>query len=297
MSSTRQNLEAIHRRMLTLGCMTLGLAFSGCGGGIKDDSNGESERLICPRACIPSSTLATDQMRPSFVVVSDGVRVQAQAGFSSGSDPRFNVEVDGSDSLRLATTQGVQGFHIPASSLSTILVDALQTLVVGATAYLSEVPPSQGTAPVQFQFIRGGTVLVSSVALPAQYQIANPPSGTTLPVSTRTLPIQLTSAEAATVHSASLSCTDVNGNTASGAPLLSIVQNSQSRDSTGISYALNIGEAIDNLAFSTTHPRGAVARCDLGLKVIMQAQGQPDLRFGNAQIFAQQIRSAALALR
>lgn len=268
-----------------------------CGGGIEEDGNGQVDRLVCATACKPSSSLPTNQIRPSFVVVSDGSRVQAQAGFSSGSDLRFNVEIDGSDSLRLDTTQGSQGFHIPAGSISTIVVDALRTLVTGATPYLSEVNPAAGAEPMQFQFVRGGTVHTSSIKLPAPYQIVSPANGATVAVTARALSIRLTSVAAATINGASFDCTDANGNTARGSPQLDVVPNSVTNEASGVSYSVDIGSAIDNLAFSTTHPRGAVASCDVVLKLIMQMQGQADPRFGNAQVFAQQIRSVMIAMR
>ncbi|WP_200229858.1 hypothetical protein [Rubrivivax gelatinosus] len=86
----------------TLAGAALLCTLAACGGGTQDD-NGEADRLICATGCKSSSTLASNKLRPSFVVVGDGKRVQAQAGFSSGSDLRFNVEIDGSDSLRLVT--------------------------------------------------------------------------------------------------------------------------------------------------------------------------------------------------
>jgi hypothetical protein len=270
---------------------------SACGGGLESDSGGQASRLTCATTCKPSSSLATDQIRPSFVVVSDGTRAQAQAGFSSGSDFRFNVEIDGTDSLRLSTTQGTQGFHIPAGSLSTVVVDALRTLVAGATPYLSELTPVAGTLPVQFQFVRGSTTYASSVELPAPFQITAPASGTTVPIATRRLSVALTSATAPTVNSATFACTDVNGNTATGSPTLNVVPGSLASTASGVSYALDVGEAVDGLTFSTNFPRSAVARCDLKLQLIVQAQGQADTRFADTQIFAQQIRSVTLAMR
>ncbi|MBK1711866.1 hypothetical protein CKO43_03605 [Rubrivivax gelatinosus] len=232
------------------------------------------------------------------MVVGDGKRVQAQAGFSSGSDLRFNVEIDGSDSLRLVTPKGTQGFHIPAGDVTTVIGDALFTLIAGAKPYLSEVDPPSGAAPMQFQFIRGSTTLVSSVELPAPFKITSPASGTTLAITARTLPVRLTATAPATKHeTTTFNCTDVNGNTASGTPGLKVVPGSASADSTGVSYSLDIGAAVDGLSFSTTHPRGAVARCDVVLRAIVEAQGQADPQFESAQIFAQQIRSVSFAMR
>jgi hypothetical protein len=277
--------------------MLLISALSGCGGGLEDDSHGQADRLICATACQPSSSLSTGQIRPSFVVVSDGTRVQAQAGFSSGRDPRFNVEIDGSDSLRLVTAHGTQAFHIPAGSLATIVVDALRTLVTGATPYLSELAPSPGAEPMQFHFVRSAATHISSVELPAPFQIVSPALGATMALGARTLSVRLTSAVAATLNSATFNCSDVNGNTAAGTPSLNVVADSLTSDASGVTYSLAVGEAIDELTFSTTYPRGAVASCDIELQLIAQAQGQADPQFKDAQIFAQQIRSVSITAR
>lgn len=296
-------MQTVHRQwssgrtVLAATSVVFVCALAACGGGVQDDGNGQVDRLACATACKPSSSLATDQIRPSFVVVSDGNRVQAQAGFSSGSDLRFNVEIDGSDSLRLSTSRGTQGFHIPASSLSTFVVEAFRTLVAGATPYLSEVNPDAGAAPMQFEFVRGATIYTSSVQLPNPYQITNPSNGVTVAITTRTLPVALSSASPATAHGASFSCVDVNGNTATGGSDLSMVAGSLTSASSGVSYTLDIGAAVDRLSFSTTNPRGSVARCDVVLKLTMQNQGQADPRFGSAQVFSQQLRSVTIAMR
>lgn len=272
-------------------------ALAACGGGIQEDSQGEADRLVCATTCKPSSTLATSEIRPSFAVVSDGTRVQAQAAFSSGGDFRFNVEVDGSDSLRLRTSQGTQGFHIPGSNLVTVFADVLRTLVAGATPYLSEVSPSAAAASMQFEFVRGTTVHASSVQLPAPYQILSPANGATLAISTRTLQVSLTSPVAAIFNNASFNCADANGNTANGTLQLAMTGEGPISGPSGVSYVLDVGRAIDGLSFSTTQPRGTVSRCDVVLKLIVQTQGQADPRFGTAQVFAQQIRSVTIAMR
>jgi hypothetical protein len=279
------------------GSAALVSTLAACGGGIQESGNGSADRLTCATTCKSSSSLASNQIRPAFVVVSDGARVQAQAGFSSGSDLRFNVEIDGTDSLRLNTAQGTQNFRIPATSFPTIIVDALRTLIAGATPYLSEVNTAAGASPLNFEFVRNTTVLASTVELPAPFQIASPADGATLALTARILPVRLSGAATATVNGVTLNCTDVNGNTATGTSQLSPQAGSVVRDASGIGYTLDIGSAIDRLTFSSTFPRGAVARCDVALKLIMEAQGQADARFASPQIYAQQIRSASVALR
>ena len=270
-----------------------------CGGGLENDGNGTRDRLLCATTCQSSSSLAPSQIRASYAIVGEGSRVQAQAGFSSGSDIRFNVELDGGDSLRLSTAQGTQDFHIPAiAGVPAILIEAMRLLVAGATPYLSEVTPPSGEASMQFLFTRGATTYTSSVRLPAPYQILSPASGTTLSIGDRTLQIRLSSATAATLNLATFSCTDVNGNTATGSSTLDVVPGSQSSDGSGVSYALAVGAGIDTLTFSTTNPRGAVSRCDVTIKTTIDAQGQMDARFSSgSQIFAQQIRSVQVTMR
>jgi hypothetical protein len=293
MTTTRRSVQ--HMRALGVTAIAAGIA--GCGGAFQDDSNGAAARLTCPKTCTPSGSLTTEQIRPSYTIAGDGQRVQAQAGFSTGSDPRFNVELDGGDNLLLVTAQGTQTFHIPPTDLGTVVVSALWTLFLGAVPYVSEVTPSAAPMPVQFQFVRGAVVYASSVTLPAPYQIAAPTAGTTLPITTRSVAIRLTPSGAATSHSASMNCIDVNGNTASGGLPLSAVPGSQIVDANGTTYSLDLGPAIDGLTFTTTYPRGAVASCDVVMTVTKEAAGQPDGRFASPQIFAQQIRSVGLALR
>ncbi|MBZ8143102.1 hypothetical protein CLD22_24885, partial [Rubrivivax gelatinosus] len=84
--------------------------------------------------------------------------------------------------------------------MTTVIGDALFTLIAGAKPYLSEVDPPSGAAPMQFQFIRGSTTLVSSVELPAPFKITSPASGTTLAITARTLPVRLTATAPATKH-------------------------------------------------------------------------------------------------
>lgn len=287
------------RSRATLMAAAIVTSFAGCGGGVTDDSHGAAAHLTCAKQCTPSSSLKTEQIRPSFAIVGNGQKVQAQAGFNTGNDPRFNVELDGDDELRLVTPQGTQKFHIPASSIETVVVDALKTLLIGATPYLSEVTPAQGTMPVQFQLVRGTTVYTSAVTLPAPFQITAPVAGAVLPLTTRTLSVRLTSTSATAdiANAATLNCTDVNGNTASGQPALAVVQGSQATDVNGTAYVLDLGTALDGLSFTTTHPRGAVAACDVNLGVTVEVNGQADAAFNNPRVFAQQIRSVRLTLR
>jgi len=176
-------------------------------------------------------------------------------------------------------------------------VDALLSLVVGAKPYLSDVTPSAGAAQMKFQFVRGATEYNSSVVLPAPYQIVSPANAATVPVKARALSVILTSAVVATDNGAEFKCTDDNGNTARGSVQLQVVSGSVLTQSTGVSYSLDIGTAIDGLDFSTTYPRGVVARCDLVLKLTVQTQGQADSRFESARVFAQQIRSVAVVMQ
>jgi len=286
-------------RLLWLALVGTGVlsTLAACGGGLQDDSNPPVDRLICATSCKSSSALATTDMRPSFAVVSDGAQVQAQAGFSSGSDLRFNVEIDGSDQLVLATPQGTQPFHIPGGNLGTIIIDAFTVLITGAKPYLSEATLSGGAQAMQFQFVRGATVLTSSVVLPAPYQITSPANGATIPVTARSLSVALTTTDAVNTHTGNFNCTDVNGNTASMLSPMAVVPGSLVSNGSGVSYTLDIGAAIDQLVFTTTFPRGSVARCDVTLSLIVQAQGQADARFSTTQVFAQQIRTAAIAMR
>lgn len=271
-------------------------ALAACGGGVVDD-NGEADHLVCATGCKPSSSLKTNELRAYFAVVGDGSSVQAQAGFSTGSDLRFNVEIDGGDSLRLVTPKGSQGFHIPGGDITTLLGDALITLITGAKPYVSKIDPSSGVTPLRFEFVRGTTTEVSTVELPAPFDILSPASRTTLPITQRTLPIRLSAAEVGSSHYASIDCTDVNGNKGSGSPGLGVVSGSLASDASGVSYSLDLGKAIDGLSFSSTYPRGAVARCDVKLQVVVQRVGQADPAFASAEVYAKQARSVSIALR
>jgi len=287
---------ARHARALAVVALVGSLA--ACGGGVVDDDDGEADHLTCATECKPSSSLAASQIRAYYAVVGDGSEVQAQAGFSTGSDPRFNVEIDGDDILRLVTPEGTQGFHIPASSKWTIVVDALVALVRGASPYLSDVDPPAAATQMQFQFVRGTTAsYAATVVLPAPFQITSPSAGQTLPVTTRSLPVRLTSPFTTPHNSAAVECTDVNGNKGSGTASLSLVSGSLTADATSVSYSLALGDAIDAVEFSTDHPRGAVQSCDVELTVTYQNDGQATAGFASTQVFAQQVRKVSIALR
>ncbi|MDT7837114.1 hypothetical protein [Aquabacterium sp. OR-4] len=273
------------------------LAAAGCGGGIESDSGAQPERLTCATTCKSSSSLAINQIRPAFAVVSDGTQAQAQAAFSTGSDLRFNVELDGGDSLRLKTAQGSQAFHIPGSSLASVVFDALGVLLTGARPYVATLTPTAGVMAVQFEFVRGETVYVASVSLPASHQIAAPAPGAQLDMAARNVAVSLNIASPVNTHHASFKCTDANGNTASESRSLGIVPDSTVRTATGVSYLLDIGSAIDRLSFTTTYARGVVARCDVDLEVSHQAMGLPDERFSTTQISARQQRKVAFTMR
>ncbi|TCO97694.1 hypothetical protein [Rubrivivax gelatinosus] len=278
-----------------------GAAFVGvlaaCGGGVVDDNDGEADHLVCATGCKPSSSLASNEIRAYFAVLDDGSSVQAQAGFSAGSDPRFNVEIDGNDRLQLVTPKGTQDFHIPAGNVATVIGDALLTLITGAKPYVSKIDPPSAATPLRFEFVRGTTTLVSSVELPAPFKILSPASRSTLPLAQRTLPIRLSATEVGWSHYTSIDCTDVNGNKGSGTPGLDVVAGSFTRDSSGVSYSLDLGAAIDGLSYSTVHPRGAVARCDVDLQVVVLRQGLTDPAFASAQVYGKQARSISIALR
>lgn len=288
------------RPLFALAGVALVGTLAACGGGIVDDDDGggEADHLTCATECKPSSSLATNQIRAHYVVVGDGTKVQARATFSSGRDPRTNVELDGNDSLRLVTPQGTQGFYIPAGSKWTMGIDALVTLLTGAKPYLSEVDPPSAATQMQFQLVRGTTATyVATVDLPAPFRITSPASGLRLPVTTRSLPVQLTSPVTTPHNIGRIECTDVNGNKGSGSENLSMVSGSLTADATSVSYSLALDDVIDAVEFSTDHPRGAVERCDLELEVVYQNDGLPDPGFASTLIYAQQIRKVKIALR
>ena len=270
-----------------------------CGGGINPDS-GQGTALVCPRTCTDSSTVPSAQLRHAYALVSDGVAMQAQAGFSTGSDLRFNVELKNGDSLQLLTPQGVQGFHVPASSIGTILIDALTTLIAGARPYLSEVDalPS-GAADYRFVLTSNAGGISETVTMPAPFQIALPAGGSTSDIAAPTLTVRVTSPGNYRFATAG-SCSDSNGNASTGNGIGDLAPTTPpAADASGASYTVDLAAALLRLQFETRFPRGAIAACDLTLTALAQNDGVPDAAFEavNSRVFAQQIRSTRFLLR
>lgn len=286
-------------RLGATGIAVLVAGLAGCGGGVTDDSGGTAERLTCLETCTPSNTVNPDQLSAHYALVSEGGKVQAQAGFNTGDDPRFNVEVAGGDKLRVVTASGANTFHIPSSGgIAGIIAAFPSLLIIGATPYLSDVPSSATTLPADFEFVRGATVYKSSVTLPAPFSITAPAAGATFPMSTRTLSVRLASGGMAPENQAEFKCADSNGNTANSTESIPVATIAALADGSGYAYTLDLGAVIDTLIFTTTFPRGAVASCDIGLSVTLQNDGTRDARLGsNTRVFAQQIRRVSFALR
>jgi hypothetical protein len=270
-----------------------------CGGGIKSDP-GTGTALVCPRTCIDSSTVPPSQLRHSYALVSDGVALQAQAGFSTGSDLRFNVELKNGDGLQLQTPQGAQDFHVPASTLGTLFIDAFATLIAGASPYLSEVSALPG-GPTDYRFVytRNAGAISETVTLPGPFQIASPASGSTVNIALPILTVRVTRSGSYR-FTASGSCVDANGNASTGSGLGELgATSAPALDAAGATYSLDLGGPLARLTFETRFARGAIAACDLTLTATAQNDGVPNAAFDavNSRIFAQQIRSARLLLR
>jgi hypothetical protein len=272
------------------------LSLCACGGGIEDDDNGSQPTLVCATTCIDSSTVATAQIRHSYALVSDGQQLQAQAGFSTGSDPRFNVALEGGDQLLLATPQGTQDFHIPASGFATIFVDAFTQLIAGAKPYLSEVTPvPAGSAAYEFRFVRNGAVMAAPVTLPAPFVITQPVANAVLEVSAPTLVVQV-STPGTYSFSGDFSCTDVNGNTATSDTVMNVLGAPQNVNG-GVAYTLDLASTINGLQFTSTYPRGSISSCSVTLHAQSQIDGTPSAAFASgSRVFAQQIRSTGFKL-
>ncbi len=281
---------------------------TGCGGGgyvipAPGDKNSQAQSLTCATTCIASNTVDIDQLRQSYVLVNDGASPRALVAFGTGRDPRANVELKGDDQIRLVTSTGSQAFYIPApSSLAAALVEALFlpfTLgLAGASPYESDINQAQAAQPVQFQFVRGATVYSSAVTLPPNFSFAAPLSNAALPISMRTLQVQLTTSVAASLSLVSANCTDSNGNTANGSSTGLLVLGSPVTAGNGTtSYNLDLGSYVDGLNFTTTYPRGVLSKCSLDLQAITQVSGQAAAGLGSTIVVAQQMRTVSFSLR
>jgi hypothetical protein len=275
----------------------VGASLAACGGGVEEDNGASSAALVCATTCVDSSTVDASQIRHSYALVSDGQQMQAQAGFSTGSDPRFNVEIKGGDQLELATPQGVQGFHIPSQSLGEAFANVFTTLATGASPYLSEVVPMPSAASdYQFRFSRNGKTMSATVTMPAPFTIVAPAADSTLNVAAATATARI-SGQGNYGFTADFSCVDVNGNTASMSNVTIAPLAPPQTDTGGSTYTLQIGLALNGLQFTTAHPRGAVSSCDVKLHVGVENDGTPSPDFAaGSRIFAQQWRDTSFKL-
>ena len=275
-------------------------ALASCGGGayvVPPDGNdvSKSQKLSCSQACIASDSVSIDKLRQSYVLVNDGQDARAYAAFGTGVDPRANVEVSGTDQVRVVTPQGTQKFYVlQPNNLGTAIANAFITALTGPLPYGSDLSQAQAAQAVQFQFVRGSTVYTSTVTAPASFSISAPTSNAALAISTRALEVRLTSATPATISVQATNCTDTNGNTAtSSAQALSVTPST----SVPGSYAVDLGAYLDGLSFSTTYPRGLLSQCNLTLMAFMQADGQPAPGFASTVVLAQQLRRVSVTLR
>ena len=301
--------RAHRRRQRVLLAVTLmaGL-LSACGGGgysipAAGNSNSAALNLVCATACIASNTVATDKLRWSYVLVNDGKNPRAFAAFGTGSDPRVNVEIKGDDQIQLMTSQGAQPFYIPApdslgAAIAQALLEVFTLPLAGASPYESDLNATEAAQPVQFQIIRGSTVYSSTATLPPSFSFTAPANNAVLPISTRTLQVQLTSAVPASFAPLTMSCTDSNGNTAatSNGGLL-ITSGPVATGSGGTSYTLDMGAFLDGLNFTTTFPRGVLSKCSLAIQATTNGSGQVAKGFASTVVVAQQIRTVNLTLQ
>ena len=290
--------DGIRRGALAAAVVSVVSTMGGCGGGAAGGLTGTStpQHLTCAKACIPSDSVSIDQLRASYMLVDNGQNIQALASFGTGSDPRANVEISGSDQIQLVTSQGTRAFQIPSTSLGTAIAQAFLTLFAGAAPYESDVNSTEAASPVQFQFIRGGTTYSSTVTLAPSFVIANPAPNSTQSLSNPVMAIRLNAAFTTPAQAVTLNCTDTNGNTGSISANLS-VQGTPTMDSAGTSYTVDLSAALNAIVFSTSHARGAISSCDGTLSVTLQTTGQVAAGLTQGQILAQRSRSLPFSMR
>ena len=268
----------------------------GCGGSSGPlGGNATAQHLTCATTCTPSNTVDISELRANYVLVDNTQSMQALASFGTGHDPRANVEVTGGDQIQLTTVQGAQPFELPSANIGAIVADAILSLFTGAPPYTSAVNATELASPVQFQFIRGTTTYSSSISLAPAFTIAAPAGGSVLALSNPVIAVRLTNAAITPVQSATLNCTDANGNTASSTPTVPI-QGSPTVDATGMSYFADFGPALNSLTFTTTNPRGAIANCAISLTITLQTSGQAAVGMPLVQISGQRARSVSFTM-
>ena len=280
--------------------MVLAVAgLASCGGGgyvIPPDGNepSKTQRLQCAGACTASESVAIDRLRHSYVLVNDGKDARVYAAFGTGLDPRANVELTGTDQARVVTPQGTQRFYVLApSNLGIALVDAFLSLFTGPLPYGADLTQPQAGQALKFEFVRGVNVYTSTVTPPPAFSITAPANNATLPISTRTLEVRLSSTLITEVMVESVNCADSNGNTATSSAKSVTVTSAAGSGS----YALDLGPFLDGLTFSTTYPRGILSQCSLTVLARTQADGQPAPGFASTVVLAQQLRRVTLTLR
>ena len=288
----RRRLAGLEAGACALAILTL----AGCGGGgeagtIHDHCTSTTERMTCAATCVPSDTLSAGQMEAHFYLEDDGTRTQAQAGFFHGFSVGYNVEL-GDEPLYFVRGTDSEAMALPLG-YSASSGDPL------GDPYLYDFA-QRATAPVaaQFQLHHAGQVYVSSVTLPAPFNINSPANGTTYSKASAVVPIQLDSAQPqASWDVANANCKATDGTTwvdggNDGASYFSTVD--------GRSVQFRAADYMASLKFTNTST-GAVAAlvsCNITLQATVTSGGTMADGFeAGSSISGLQLRKVQIALK